>query len=198
MPPKLSPIWDYFEEDNSDDTKVLCKVAGCKVKVSRGKTGTSKAKLSNAPMMQHLKLHHPKQNLEWMKKKDEKNKAVAEKRKADDDDDEIETGPAKLWNLRTHGQRQEFLHQAKVSDWCTAGSTCQESTYDIHDLRARERHRGVLMMVILDLQPWSIVNDPGFLYYSNTLDPHYKVASDKFYRGLLNKTYDKGVKNYES
>ena len=88
MPPKLPPIWEYFEEDKSDDTKVLCKVGGCKVKVSRGKTGTSKAKLSNAPMMQHLKLHHPKQNLEWMKKKDAKNKAVAEKRKADDDDDE--------------------------------------------------------------------------------------------------------------
>ena len=73
MPPKLSPIWEYFEEDKSDDTKVLCKVGGCKVKVSRGKTGTSKAKLSNAPMMQHLKLHHPKQNLELMKKKDAKN-----------------------------------------------------------------------------------------------------------------------------
>jgi hypothetical protein len=197
MPPKLSPIWEYFEEDKSDDTKVLCKVGGCKVKVSRGKTGTSKAKLSNAPMMQHLKLHHPKQNLELMKKKDAKNKAVAEKRKADDDDDEIETGPAKLWNLRTNAQRQEFLHQAKVSDWCMAGSTSQESTYDIHDLRARERHKGVLMMVILDLQPWSIVNDPGFLYYSNTLDPHYKVASDKFYRGLLSKTYEKGVKKLE-
>ena len=53
------------------------------------------------------------------------------------------------------------------------------------------------MMVILDLQPWIIVNDPGFIYYSNMLDPNYKVASDKFYRGLLNKSYEKGVQKLE-
>ena len=46
-------------------------------------------------------------------------------------------------------------------------------------------------MVVLDLQPWSIVNDPGFLFYSNQMDPHYKVASDKFYRGLLDKAFKK-------
>ena len=67
------------------------------------------------------------------------------------------------------------------SNWCAAGSTSQESVCDIHDASARERHKGILIMVILDLQPWNIVNDPGFLYYSNQLDPHYKVASDKFY-----------------
>ena len=53
------------------------------------------------------------------------------------------------------------------------------------------------MMVILDLQPWSIVNDPGFLIYSSQMDPHYKVASDKFYRGLLDKAYKKGVSKVE-
>ena len=69
MPPKLSPIWEYFEEDKSDDTKVKCcvRLGGCKVKVSRGKTGTSKAKLSNAPMMQHLKLQQRREKLMMMK-----------------------------------------------------------------------------------------------------------------------------------
>lgn len=197
MSKKLSPIWEYFEELTSDETKVLCKVVGCKAKVSRGKTGSTKANLSNAPMMQHLKLKHPKENSEFLKKKEEK-KVVAEKRKADDEDSDLESGGAPIWNLRTSGKRQEFLYQAKVSDWCSAGSSRQESTYDIHDLRAKERHKGILMMVILDLQPWNMVNDPGFLYYSNTLDPHYKVASDKFYRSLLSKCYEKGVKKIEN
>ena len=147
--------------------------------------------------MQHLQIHHPKENIQFIKNKEEKYKTVAEKRKVDEENDELETGTAPIWNLRTSAKRQEFLHQAKVSDWCKAGSTSQESTYDIHDLRARERHRGVLMMVILDLQPWNIVNDPGFIYYSNMLDPNYKVASDKFYRGLLNNSYEKGVKKLE-
>ena len=52
-------------------------------------------------------------------------------------------------------------------------------------------------MVILDLQPWSIVNDPGFLFFSNQMDPHYKLASDKFYRGLLDKAYKNGVSKVE-
>ena len=69
MPPKLSPIWDYFKEDKGDDTKVLCKVGGCKAKVSRGKTGTSKANLSNGPMMQHLKIHHSKENIQSKRKR---------------------------------------------------------------------------------------------------------------------------------
>ena len=133
---------------------MFCKVNGCKAKVSRGKTGTGKANLSNAPMMQYLKLKHPKENAEFCKE------TVAEKRKADEEDNDLETGADPLFNLRTSSKRQDFLHQARVSDWCLAGSSRQESPYDIHDLRARERHKGILMMVILDLRPWNIVNDP--------------------------------------
>ena len=40
MPPKLSPIWRYFEESPGDPSTALCKVPGCKnAKVSRGKQG---------------------------------------------------------------------------------------------------------------------------------------------------------------
>ena len=53
------------------------------------------------------------------------------------------------------------------------------------------------MMVINDLNPFSIVNDPGFLHYSYTMDPCYKVCSDTFYRGLLEKIYKHGVKGLE-
>ena len=172
-------------------------IPGCKTRVSRGKTGTTKANLSNAPMTSHLRIYHKKQFGEFQKKKDEKERTVAEKRKKLDEDEEMESGTAPLWNLRTSGKRQEFLHQAKVSNWVAGGSTINEPTYDIHDARAKDRHKGILMMVILDLQPWSIVNDPGFLYYSNQLDSHYKVASDKFYRGLLDKAYKRGVKKVE-
>ena len=97
----------------------------------------------------------------------------------------------------TSGQA-EFLVQSKVSSWVTGGgATKADHTYDIHDARAKEKHKGILMMVIMDLQPWSMVNDPGFLYFSSQMDPHYKVASDKFYRGLLDKAFKKGVTKVE-
>ena len=110
----------------------------------------------------------------------------------------MEGGTVPLFNLRTSRQRQEFLVQSKVSSWVTGGgATKADHTYDIHDARAKEKHRGILMMVIMDLQPWSMVNDPGFLYFSSQMDPHYKVASDKFYRGLLDKAFKKGVTKVE-
>ena len=56
------------------------------VKVSRGKSGMPKANFSNSPMVKHLKLHHPKKHLELMKKKDDKDRVVAEKRKASEAD----------------------------------------------------------------------------------------------------------------
>ena len=53
------------------------------------------------------------------------------------------------------------------------------------------------MMVIMDLQPWSFVHDPGFVYCAYQFDPHYKIASSSFYRGLLGKAYEKSVKKVE-
>ena len=193
-----SPIWNYFEEERNDPTTVLCKVPGCKSKVSRGKSGSSKSNLSNGPMTMHLKIHHSKENAEFCRKKMEMEGKAGDKRKQMEEDEEMEGGNVSLFNLRTNRQRQEFLVQSKVSNWVTGGGSVKaDHVYDIHDSRAKEKHRGILMMVILDLQPWSIVNDPGFLFFSNQMDPHYKLASDKFYRGLLDKAYKNGVSKVE-
>ena len=182
MPPKLSPIWRYFEESPGDPSTALCKVPGCKnAKVSRGKQGSSRAALSNTSLTRHLQNQHKKEHQEFLGKKDA---IAAEKRKAEEAMvGEMENLP--LYNLRTNGQRQNFLQQFNLTGWVGSQPSVRQSpssTYDIHDARAKERHRGVLMMVVLDLQPWSIVNNPGFLHYSYQLDPHFKLASDTFYR----------------
>ena len=41
------------------------------------------------------------------------------------------------------------------------------------------------------------MNNPGFLHYSYQLDPHFKLASDTFYRNLLDKAFKKSVKKVE-
>lgn len=197
MPPKLSPIWRYFEESPGDPSTALCKVPGCKnAKVSRGKQGSSRAALSNTSLTRHLQNQHKKEHQEFLGKKDT---VAAEKRKAEEAVvGEMENIP--LYNLRTNGQRQNFLHQSNLTGWVGSQPSVRQSpssTYDIHDARAKERHRGVLMMVVLDLQPWSIVNNPGFLHYSYQLDPHFKLASDTFYRNLLDKAFKKSVKKVE-
>ena len=196
MPPKKSPIWKHFKDDLDDKTNAICQIPGCKKpKVSRGKEGSAKGNLSNASMANHLKTNHTKEYSDFMK--DKVSKEASEKRKNEEqqEEDEMEGGTIQLYNIRTQKQRQEFLHQTNLNSWVSGSHTKQspETVYDIHDIRAKDRHRGVLMMVILDLQPWNFVSDPGFLYYSNQMDPHYKVASTTFYRELLDKAYKNSV-----
>ena len=196
MPPKKSAIWKHFKDDLNDPTNAMCQVPGCKKpKVSRGKEGSAKGNLSNASMTNHLKSNHPKVHSEFIK--DKVAKDFAEKRKVEEEkeEDEMENGTVPLYNLNTHSKRQEFLQQTSLNSWITGSKKLQspESVYDIHDIRAKDRHRGVLMMVILDLQPWNFVSDPGFVCFSNRMDPHYKVASTTFYRELLIKAYKNGV-----
>ena len=82
MPPKLSPIWRYFEESPGHPSTALCKVPGCKNnKVSRGKQGSSRAALSNTSLTRHLQNQHKKEYQEFLGKKDTK---AAEKRKAEE------------------------------------------------------------------------------------------------------------------
>ena len=45
----------------------------------------------------------------------------------------------------------------------------------------------------MDIQPFSIVEDPGFLSYSYAMDPHFKVGSRNYYRDLLDKVYENGM-----
>ena len=197
MPPKKSPIWKYYEEDVKDPSNVICKVPGCKKStVSRGKEGSSKGNLSNVPMTNHLKNNHPKVYSEFIKAKVSKETADKRKFEEENEENEMEDGTTPLFNLRTQSQRQEFLHQTNLNSWVGGNHVIKQSketVYDIHDMRAKDRHRGVLMMVLIDLQPWNFVSDPGFLYYSNQMDPHYKVASTTFYRELLSRAFKNGV-----
>ena len=48
-------------------------------------------------------------------------------------------------------------------------------------------------MMVLDLKPFSIVNDPGFLNFSKILYTRFTVGSDIYYRRLLDKSYSNGV-----
>ena len=42
-------------------------------------------------------------------------------------------------------------------------------------------------MIVLGLQPMSIVENPGFLMNQRLMDPSYEVASTPFYTNLLDK-----------
>ena len=97
-------------------------------------------------------------------------------------------------DLNVHKKGQQFLQ--KLITGCyyneTSGGQSEGTTYSFTDDRAKQRHKGVLMMVIMDLHPWTIVDNPGYIYNSYQLDPHYKVGSRKFYcSGIMRRGTDK-------
>ena len=75
MPKKTSPLWDYFE-----DEVVICQVGNCKQRISRGKTGTERSRLSNTGMRTHLMTSHGKEWQEFLKKDQNQNAAKAEEK----------------------------------------------------------------------------------------------------------------------
>ena len=174
-PPKVSPIWDYFKEDEFDYNWAICQVPGCKkARISRGKSGKPKSAMTTGVLDKHLLVHHPKTYHEFLKAKEKKE---TKKRKDSEDENELEMSNISKSALKNENDRNKFLKQSTLQNWVGEGKFSQSpsSVYNLSDIRAKDRHRGVLMMMVNDLQPFTVVNDPGFHYYSYTMDPHFKV-----------------------
>ena len=185
MPKKTSHLWDYFEEEVADPTSVICQVDNCKKKISRGKTGTDKSRLSNTGMRTHLMSCHGIEWQEFLKKDKKQNADKADEKEEALEADETENGGVSLFNLRNHKKRKIFFQQ-NLPDMMES-----KMTYEVNDPRAKVKHQGILTMIGTDIRPFSMVNDLGFLNYSKLLDPRFTVGSAMFYRRLLDKAHSK-------
>ena len=183
---KTSLLWKHFVEDTNDPSNVVCKIGECRKLISRGKTGTPKSRLSNTGMRSHLKTAHMKEWQEFLSSEKDQEDEHAAIEEQEIEADETENGSVPLFNLRSHKKRKNFFQQNLPE------MVQLKETYAVHDGRAKARHQALLTMMITDLQPFRVVNDPGFLNYSKLLDPRFAVGSDMFYRRLLDKAFIKG------
>ena len=63
-----------------------------------------------------------------------------------------------------------------LSGWMQGVSSgSSSSVYPFNDPRAKERHRGILTLMILDLQPFSFVTDIGFQSFT---DKDWKIMKN--------------------
>ena len=166
-----------------DPTLVICQIQGCQAKISRGKTGSDRSRLSNTGMSTHLESTQKKECGEYLIKKREREGLKAAEDEQLAEEDETEDLGVPIFNLRTQKKRKSFFQQN------LPGMLESHMTYDVNDPRAKAKHKGILTMIVTDLKPFSIVNDPGFLNYSKLLDPRFAVGSDMFYRRLLDKAF---------
>ena len=83
-----------------------------------------------------------------------------------EDDCEMENeGVKQLFRLITSEQKQNYRSQSKISacalDIGVAVPRSSFETCKFDDARVKEKHVGILSMMVLDLQPFSFVSDLG-------------------------------------
>ena len=166
-----SPIWNFFDKNLIDPSTVTCKK--CKTKVSRGSRDPKK--MTNSNMMAHLRNKH-KDLMDDFKEKDKENNE--RKRKAED---EKEQGNSSL--LKNKKQKTDFLQQTLPE------SIAKAQVWNKDHPNAVEGHKRVLLMIIMDLKPYSDVNKGGLLQLIKFLQPKFELGSDKLYREMMQDAY---------
>ena len=172
-----SLAWTLFKVDPEDYMKAVCYV--CDQKVSRG---SKKGSLTTTNMLKHLDIKHSKEfEIEKMKRKDEEEK---QKRKQAT----LFPSTSKVRRIEKETTKQLTL-QAFVE---------QSKPWNIYDDKAKRIHKYIGEMIATDLQPFSIVEDIGFIRLLKAICPNYEMPSRKFIKeNIVQNLYEKVLKKIQ-
>ena len=150
-----SPVWQFFVI--ADDIK-YAKCNACDELVGRG--GASTKTFNTTNLVNHLKARHGEefQKFQKIKKDKETQREVA---KSD----------------RTQGRSTQLGGLRQL----TLQAAGQNSVWGINDPRALHIHRKIGEMISVDNQPFSVVEDVGFIHLLHSLEPRYKIPSRKYF-----------------
>ena len=82
-------------------------------------------------------------------------------------------------------KRRKDLFQKTIDDWREA-----KTMLHIDHPKAKRLHRSIFEMMIMDNLPFYAVSKPGFLRHHAIAVPNFQVASEKFYRSMLEPAYN--------
>jgi len=152
----------------------------CNVKVSRGSDNPKYQSLSG--LSSHLKTNHPQitetnqakmTNFTATDNCQSESEPVSKKRKM------------QIFDIKSKKQRADML-QCTIPGWVDTNTKI-----DTNSEKGQKFHKSIFEMILLDIQPWSVVNDPGFLRHHALIAPNYEIGNEKYYRSMLNPTYEK-------
>ncbi|XP_065647293.1 E3 SUMO-protein ligase ZBED1-like [Hydra vulgaris] len=165
-----SPIWDYFDTDENNRSKAICKF--CKMKVSRG--GTSGKKMTTSNLRGHMKAKHIKvfqkvEDLKCFKKiNTEKKNVIASTSTSKENDNSkvsVSNSVTVIIDQKHQSKHEETIN--KHRKWTSSEQRAQKITMRIGE------------MICVDIQPYSLVTDQGFKKLIMYLEPRYTMPSRK-------------------
>ena len=173
-----SLAWNFFKVRRSADLiKATCNL--CDQKISRG---NKQGYFNTTNMLKHLEVKHSEEFAnEKIKRKNEEKKR---KRK------QATLFPA----ISSKVQR---IEKATTKQLTLQASLDRSKSWNIHDDKAKKVYKHIAKMIAADLQPFSIVEDIGFLRLLKAICPSYEIPSRKFIKETAFQIYDKVFKKVQ-
>jgi hypothetical protein len=164
-------VWSFFAVLEGDKSKVKCLARECQVVLSRG---TTVKNFSTTPLSNHLVLKHP---IEWASAKAERARLEAAAEGAADSESESGTPGARKDKART---------QARLDE---PGMMVRQK-WSINHPNSIKLHKKLVRMLAVDNQPFSMVDDQGFIDFIAALNPSYPIPSRKYVTKMLSAEYE--------
>lgn len=152
---KKSFVWRIFEPLINDETKAKCKLCDCIL----SRAGIGKLATTTS-LINHIKNKHPKQYNEINQESD-----------TDAKNDSLEPKVISQGNKRKQATLEGLLEKKKL--------------WDINDQKAVKLHKIIGEMIACDNQPFSFVEDIGFLKLMRETEPRYKVPCRKYFQSIV-------------
>ena len=163
-----SLVWKFFSVKHADDETAVCHM--CKRDVKRGQKSKGPKSYSTTPLHNHLK--------RW--NKSEYDSAYSEFSKKKVEADSLQLTP-----------KERKLKEMSSSQTTLEGSFKAAKIWDINDSRSQAISNKIVKMMASDNQPFSIVEDQGFIELLAHLEHRYLIPSRKYFtQEALPKLYD--------
>ena len=145
----------------------VCELCPTDTEVARGPAGSTAKSWNTRNLLNHLETHH-KHELAAEKPVHEKERLT------------------KQYENPTPGFQKNRLQQAALED-CMPG----KKAWAVDDNRAKRINQKLIQMIVMDNQPFSIMEDDGFIAYSAALNPQYSMPGRTEVSEMLVPEYDR-------
>ena len=148
---KSSVVWQFFDVKFLDESKAVCKV--CNVEISRG--SVQNRRFTTSALFNHLRTRH---SAELSRAENERKQSSAS------------TQP-------TPCPTTVPANRKRLVDTTIEATLAKRTTWDKDHPSAVLATKYLAEMIATDLQPYSIVEDEGFIRYSHHLEPRFALPS---------------------
>lgn len=154
----MSFVWEFFQVSSVDETHAICVL--CNSKIKRG--GTPKT-YSTSPLHKHLSAKHFVAY-------------TAAKRKSSEQAGSSSSSPSAPAPKQV---KLAAMKQASMDNFKPI------KVWNINDAGATKIHTKIMNMIAMDNQPFSVVNDQGFIELLAHLEPRYLIPSSKYFNEVM-------------